>query len=283
MFLDSSLQMRFKELSKRKYDETKATVEEFVDRVIDWLNSDTRHKIVPALKEQFPYSNKWSLPVILSPDWETKAHTTHNVSLAKKHWEKDVAMWLITKEELELLILVIRLHDIWEAARWDVVLDQKNMSSEEFERKCGEVIIKKLIKKAYQNTPEMAKIREAYDINFNKTHPLHRYFRVYEICSYVNAAIIAQKDPNAIDNPEWLVHNVLIRQMPEIADRIWDFPSLKDFVQEHQSEIESLFEFVEKGEFMKIEETRKWWSVQEKTNDLQKAYDSRKIILPLIK
>jgi hypothetical protein len=119
------------------------------------------------------------------------------------------------------------------------------------------VIIKKLIKKVYHNSPEMEKIREAYDINFNKNHHLHRYFRTYEICSYVNAAIIAQKDPNAIDNPEWLVHNVLIRQMPEIEDKVRDFASLKDFIQEHQSEIESLFEFVEKSEFMKIEETRK--------------------------
>jgi hypothetical protein len=34
---------------------------------------------------------------------------------------------------------------------------------------------------------------------------------------------------------------------------------------------------------MKIEETRKWGSVQEKNSDLQKASSSRKTILPLIK
>ncbi|HCB51160.1 TPA: hypothetical protein DEP21_01050 [Patescibacteria group bacterium] len=92
-------------------------------------------------------------------------------------------------------------------------------------------------------------MQEAYDINFNKNHELHTFFKTYEIFSYFKGAIIATTNKE-IQYPHRLVHNVLINQIKRLPELKKGIPSVTQFIQDHKEQIDQLFVFVENSDFL---------------------------------
>lgn len=127
------------------------------------------------------------------------------------------------------------------------------MSSEEFERQCGEYLFQKILKPKYRDphAPEYKRLHEAYDVNFNDSHRLHSVFRLYEQYSYLNGAIVASQKPDAIVEAPAMVQEVLRNTLPSVIEKKSQFPSAAAFLKDNMSAINEMFGFVERDLYAK--------------------------------
>ena len=221
-------------------------IEIFVDTIIADLNTSKREEHI------------WSdgfLIWTLDHDGNTWDHTKQQKRIWEKYGKVDVEKGAITQEDYELVTLTMKFHDIGEGARWDVVFDDKTTSAEEFERKCWEILIKKIIKEKFQSGQEnmLPRILEAYNINFDNTHRLHIFFKVSEIFSYLKGAMIARRKPEYIIKRTYQVHNVLVNQIRRLNEFKNIVPSIQAFIQDNKGEIDDLFTCIEEADWSTLE------------------------------
>lgn len=219
--------------------ENKEELTQFVSETLTDLNDSKRESYI---------NEKGFLKWTLDEDGNTRHHTKGQRKIGKTFGKVDMEAGKLSKEEYELLITASDLHDIGEWPRWDVVYDNKNTNSELFERRCGEIVIDNIIKDEWKTEDNKKYINEAYDINFNKDHPLNPFFKTYEVFSYLKWAMIAIHN-NEIDHPHRLVHNVLINQIKKFPDLKKTIPSANIFIEEYKKDIDWLFAFVEQSDF----------------------------------
>jgi len=160
---------------------------------------------------------------------------------------------LFSPDDAELLDLAFLIHDVGEALRGDVSVPEKNQTSEQFEKQCGEYIFQKLLKPEFRspNSPEYKRLREAYDINFNASHRLNSVFKTYEQYSYLNGASIATTHPKNIANAYGLVEQVLANTLPQVLAKKSEFSSAEAFLKDNTPAINDMFALIERGLYEK--------------------------------
>ncbi|AHB41520.1 hypothetical protein P148_SR1C00001G0730 [candidate division SR1 bacterium RAAC1_SR1_1] len=219
--------------------ENREELSQFVDETLADLND---------VKRESHTNEKGFLKGTLDEDGNTWHHTKGQRKIGQTFGKIDMEEGKFSEKDYELLLAAFDFHDIGEGPRGDVVYDHKNNNNELFERKCGEIVIDNLIKDEWKTEDNNKYINEAYDINFNKDHHLHPFFKTYEIFSYIKGAMIATHN-DEIDYPHRLVHNVLINQIKKLPELKTMIPSAKFFIKEYATEIDGLFTFVEQSDF----------------------------------
>jgi len=162
----------------------------------------------------------------------------------------------LSADDVQLLDLAFLIHDVGEALRGDVNFPDKNLSSEQFERQCGEYLFQKILKPEYRDpdSPEYKRLQEAYDVNFNASHRLNPIFKLYEEYSYLNGTMLASKHPKSIAKAPAMVQEILGYHLPSVLDKGKRFPSAAAFFKDNVPAINDMFSFVERNLFAKKSE-----------------------------
>lgn len=144
-------------------------------------------------------------------DSTVKSHSKSQYKIIAKYWSLDHE-W--KDENISILKFLAIIHNIWELAVWDTLLEQKTKNWENNEK----VEAKKIIEKLY--SWESVNFLEIYDIDGNQNHPLHKEFKLYEILSYINWAILTYKNRENIKNHENIIKKVFEIHMPKVLCEI---------------------------------------------------------------
>lgn len=210
-------------------------LEDFVMRTINDLNN---------VKWEEHMGENWFLKGTLLEDGNTWDHTKWQRRVLLKYAKKDLEAWLYAENDYRLLNTAVDEHDIWEWPRGDTVFDQKNNSGEDFEKKCGIILLDWILNEESKKDEKIyAHVQEAYEINFDKNHHLNPFFLIYEKYSYLTGSFIARKNPDSIEYPEKLINNVLRNQLKHIKANI-DLPSMKAFVTDNMHEFQANIDFL---------------------------------------
>lgn len=164
-----------------------------------------------------------------------------------------VTAWLIdsplSRSDLTQLKVAWLLHDLWEtfADTGDVTFDQKaGATSTEREIARGKQVIAEILEGSNANLEE---IYDIYSLDFDKSHRLHKLFKVYEKFSYIKWAISAFETigtPHEIENPVWLCHNVFKNQIAPLLDLYFArVPSVAVFFNQHQETLQKMAEYID--------------------------------------
>jgi len=244
-FVDTQLSDVYVAMADRKMSKDD-TIETFAERVLDNLNHEqwNEHMHDDCLKGTLPW------------DGNTYWHTKLQRWIAKKYMKHDLDWWLLSADDVQLLDLAFLIHDVGEALRGDVNFPDKNLSSEQFEKQCGEYLFQKILKPEYRDpdSPEYKRLQEAYDVNFNASHRLNPIFKLYEEYSYLNGTMLASKHPKSIAKAPAMVQEILGYHLPSVLDKGKRFPSAAAFLKDNVPAINDMFSFVERNLFAKKSE-----------------------------
>ncbi len=141
--------------------------------------------------------------------WDStiKSHSKAQYKIIAKYWSLDHE-W--KDENINILKFLAIIHDIWEIAVWDTIYTKKSKDWENSEK----IVAKKIIKELY--SWESGNFLEIYDIDSNENHPLHKEFKLYEILSYINWAILTYKNRENIEKSEEILKKVFELHIPRV-------------------------------------------------------------------
>ena len=144
-------------------------------------------------------------------DSTVKTHSKSQYKIIAKYWSLDHE-W--KDENINILKFLAIIHNIWELAVWDTTLEQKTKNWENNEK----IEAKEIIEKLY--SWESGNFLEIYDIDSNENHPLHKEFKLYEILSYINWAILTYKNRENIENSSEILKKVFEKHIPRLICEI---------------------------------------------------------------
>lgn len=145
----------------------------------------------------------------------------------------------VNERDIIKLRITALVHDLWEYKEWDKLYGTKTPEDEEKEKKSWLQVAKKIARNSAEIFDSMCIWQ---NIDSNTSNTLYWRFKIYERLGYIYWAIIAINN-NTPDHVwlHWLCHAVMANQYAILDNAIIDYPSVAQFLQEHQRIIQTIF------------------------------------------